>query len=86
MTYAIRIRLRFPDDFKPASVDTSRMATVDVGSNNQVTVTVPNLGEFIQKIQIQILYTKHNQHHNIWDFENTYYWLFRDIDISFSGF
>ncbi|KAL7736508.1 hypothetical protein ACLKA6_019705 [Drosophila palustris] len=30
-------------DFKPASVDTSRMATVDVGSNNQVTVTVPNL-------------------------------------------
>lgn len=29
-------------DFKPASVDTSRMASVDVGSNNQVTVTVPN--------------------------------------------
>nr|B5E1I4.2 RecName: Full=Ell-associated factor Eaf [Drosophila pseudoobscura pseudoobscura] len=29
-------------DFKPASVDTSRMATVDVGSNNQVTVIVPN--------------------------------------------
>ncbi|KAH8372843.1 hypothetical protein KR009_006280 [Drosophila setifemur] len=32
----------FADDFKPASVDTSRMATVDVGSNNQVTVIVPN--------------------------------------------
>ncbi|XP_030375355.1 ell-associated factor Eaf [Scaptodrosophila lebanonensis] len=30
-------------DFKPASVNTSRMATVDVGSNNEVTVTVPNL-------------------------------------------
>ncbi|XP_016941027.3 ell-associated factor Eaf [Drosophila suzukii] len=29
-------------DFKPASVDTSRMASVDVGSNNQVTVIVPN--------------------------------------------
>uniref|UniRef100_A0A6P4DY56 Ell-associated factor Eaf n=1 Tax=Drosophila rhopaloa TaxID=1041015 RepID=A0A6P4DY56_DRORH len=29
-------------DFKPASVDTSRMASVDVGSNNQITVTVPN--------------------------------------------
>ncbi|XP_068144399.1 LOW QUALITY PROTEIN: ell-associated factor Eaf [Drosophila tropicalis] len=30
-------------DFKPASVDPNRMAAVDVGSNNQVTVTVPNL-------------------------------------------
>uniref|UniRef100_A0A1I8NB90 Ell-associated factor Eaf n=1 Tax=Musca domestica TaxID=7370 RepID=A0A1I8NB90_MUSDO len=30
-------------DFKPASVDKNRVATVDVGSNNQVTVTVPNL-------------------------------------------
>lgn len=29
-------------DFKPASVDTSRMASVDVGPNNQVTVIVPN--------------------------------------------
>lgn len=30
-------------DFKPASVDVSKIATVDVGSNNQVTVTVPHL-------------------------------------------
>ncbi|RZC42045.1 ell-associated factor Eaf [Asbolus verrucosus] len=30
-------------DFKPASVDTNKMATVDVGSNHQVTVTVPHL-------------------------------------------
>ncbi|XP_011200936.2 ell-associated factor Eaf [Bactrocera dorsalis] len=30
-------------DFKPASVDKSKVALVDVGSNNQVTVTVPNL-------------------------------------------
>ena len=35
----------FSDDFKPASVDKNRCATVDVGSNNQVTVTVPNLGK-----------------------------------------
>uniref|UniRef100_A0A1B6KXZ0 Ell-associated factor Eaf n=1 Tax=Graphocephala atropunctata TaxID=36148 RepID=A0A1B6KXZ0_9HEMI len=30
-------------DFKPASVDESKVATVDVGSNQQVTVTVPHL-------------------------------------------
>ncbi|EFA05606.1 ell-associated factor Eaf [Tribolium castaneum] len=30
-------------DFKPASVDTNKIATVDVGNNNQVTVTVPHL-------------------------------------------
>ncbi|XP_063532316.1 ELL-associated factor 1 [Cydia strobilella] len=30
-------------DFKPASVDVNKMATVDVGINNQVTVTVPHL-------------------------------------------
>ncbi|KAJ8898448.1 hypothetical protein PR048_003808 [Dryococelus australis] len=30
-------------DFKPASVDTSKMATVKVESNHQVTVTVPHL-------------------------------------------
>nr|CAI5863501.1 unnamed protein product [Callosobruchus analis] len=30
-------------DFKPASVDTSKKATVDVAGNNQVTVTVPHL-------------------------------------------
>lgn len=34
------------DDFKPASVDTNKIATVDVGQRNQVTVTVPHLGEF----------------------------------------
>jgi len=30
-------------DFKPASVDESKVATVDVGQNTQVTVTVPHL-------------------------------------------
>ncbi|XP_046613584.1 ell-associated factor Eaf isoform X1 [Neodiprion virginianus] len=30
-------------DFKPASVDVSKMAQVDVGSNNTMTVTVPHL-------------------------------------------
>lgn len=34
------------DDFKPASVDSSKVATLDVSTNNQVTVTVPHLGEF----------------------------------------
>lgn len=31
------------DDFKPASVDPSKMAILNVSSNNQVTVTVPHL-------------------------------------------
>ena len=30
------------DDFKPASVDTSKMATVDILPNNEVNVTVPH--------------------------------------------
>ncbi|KAK9874224.1 hypothetical protein WA026_002577 [Henosepilachna vigintioctopunctata] len=30
-------------DFKPASVDKNKIATVDVGNNHQVTVTVPHL-------------------------------------------
>ncbi|UYV64376.1 EAF1 [Cordylochernes scorpioides] len=30
-------------DFKPASVDTSKVATVDIGEKNQVTVTVPHI-------------------------------------------
>ena len=33
----------FPDDFKPASVDVSKIAKVDVGSNNTMTITVPHL-------------------------------------------
>lgn len=32
------------DDFKPASVDVNKIASVEVGSNHQVTVTVPHLG------------------------------------------
>lgn len=32
-----------PDDFKPASVDTSKPGKLDVSSNYQVTVTVPHL-------------------------------------------
>lgn len=35
--------LIFSDDFKPASVDSSKVGKVDVGSDNSVTVTVPNL-------------------------------------------
>lgn len=31
------------DDFKPASVDVSKVARVDVGANNMMTVTVPHL-------------------------------------------
>lgn len=34
--------LTFSDDFKPASVDTSKMATVDILPNNEVNVTVPH--------------------------------------------
>ncbi|XP_044741212.1 ell-associated factor Eaf-like [Chrysoperla carnea] len=30
-------------DFKPASVDVNKSATIDVGSNNQITVNVPHL-------------------------------------------
>lgn len=33
----------FSDDFKPASVDVSKMASVAVEKNQQVTVTVPHL-------------------------------------------
>jgi len=32
----------FRYDFKPASVDTSKMATVDILQNNEVNVTVPH--------------------------------------------
>lgn len=31
------------DDFKPASVDVSKMANVDAGADNTMTVTVPHL-------------------------------------------
>uniref|UniRef100_A0A1S4L8P7 Ell-associated factor Eaf n=2 Tax=Ixodes scapularis TaxID=6945 RepID=A0A1S4L8P7_IXOSC len=30
-------------DFKPASVDTSKSANVEVGEKNQITVTVPHI-------------------------------------------
>lgn len=33
------------DDFKPASVDAHKEATLETGTNKQVTVTVPHLGE-----------------------------------------
>lgn len=33
----------FSDDFKPASVDPNKPATLDVSTNNQVTVNVPHL-------------------------------------------
>lgn len=33
----------FPDDFKPASVDLSKDAQLDVSGNNLVTVTVPSV-------------------------------------------
>lgn len=44
LVYFTFIIVTLPDDFKPASVDVNKMATVDVGTNNQVTVTVPHLG------------------------------------------
>lgn len=34
--------LLFRYDFKPASVDTTKPAALEVGVNNQVTVSVPN--------------------------------------------
>lgn len=37
--------LLFLDDFKPASVDAHKEATLETGSNKQVTVTVPHLGK-----------------------------------------
>lgn len=39
------ILLLLSDDFKPASVDVNKIANVEVGSNHQVTVTVPHLGK-----------------------------------------
>lgn len=41
-------------------MDKNRVATVDVGSNNQVTVTVPNLGEFLS-LYIEINLIKHKR-------------------------
>ena len=40
--YWTHTHLLLPDDFKPASVDTSKMATVDILQNNEVNVTVPH--------------------------------------------
>lgn len=37
---------RVTDDFKPASVDVHKEATLETGSNSQVTVTVPHLGKW----------------------------------------
>lgn len=44
-TFYIRI-YDVTDDFKPASVDAHKEATLETGTNNQVTVTVPHLGGF----------------------------------------
>lgn len=44
--FVLRINSRFVlnlDDFKPASVDTSKTATIDIESGKNVTVTVPNI-------------------------------------------
>lgn len=49
------IALFILDDFKPASVDLSKAATLDVSSNNQVTVTMPHLGTFITYFIIEVL-------------------------------
>ncbi|KAH7961876.1 hypothetical protein HPB52_013006 [Rhipicephalus sanguineus] len=40
---AIDFHMRGKDDFKPASVDTSKSANVEVGEKNQITVTVPHI-------------------------------------------
>ena len=42
------------DDFKPASVDTSRPAELVVGDKNEVTVTVPNVQVLYEFICCQI--------------------------------
>lgn len=39
--------LLISDDFKPASVDAHKEATLETGSNSQVTVTVPHLGNYV---------------------------------------
>lgn len=39
------LRQNLPDDFKPASVDVHKEATLQTGSNNSVTVTLPHLGK-----------------------------------------
>ena len=44
LEYSSRCGVVLVDDFKPASVDMNKIATVGVGNNNQVTVTVPHLG------------------------------------------
>lgn len=36
---------QFQDDFKPASVDVNKEATLETGSNNTVTVTLPHTGK-----------------------------------------
>lgn len=41
--YIVSSYVFLPDDFKPASVDDSKVARVDVGSDNTITVTVPHL-------------------------------------------
>lgn len=37
------LKIHSTDDFKPASVDTSKEAKVEVGEGHQVTVTVPHV-------------------------------------------
>lgn len=44
ITFFIYIRISITVDFKPASVDAHKEATLETGTNNQVTVTVPHLG------------------------------------------
>lgn len=48
------------DDFKPASVDVHKEATLETGSNNTVTVTLPHLGKYHFSICFVIIFS--------WDF------------------
>jgi hypothetical protein len=43
------------DDFKPASVDAHKEATLETGTNNQVTVTVPHLGKFCSLLDVYLI-------------------------------
>lgn len=45
------------DDFKPASVDVHKEATLQTGSNNSVTVTLPHLGKNLKLLIIPICFT-----------------------------
>lgn len=58
---------QYLDDFKPASVDVHKEATLETGSNNTVTVTLPHLGKYYFSICFVIIFLKilHSLPHSI---------------------